>query len=348
MLKHLHSADLAIRLLNSSCKRRFVRHAIDYVTRRKVSSKRASKSIKSVGCGRFDTSLHFTLVPYSFSSFACGPSEPRHEWFSPLILISVIFLLLFCLYGVRLVHFRRVSSGLPFSRVFPRFVFCVSLLVKSGLFACQAFGFRDELNFSVFKYVITDLPDYLTASGLTGVLYSWCSMFAIYGLKSGAGLLFSVRVVIAVFNAIAWLGFMILFLLRCVLERRSLNRWHLMETIYEVVMRGGLTFVFVWVLIVLKREMHLKFRCGLGNLEYYIFTLCFIVIVLQVVQCLFDGVLAFDTMNNECSEMRLILTILFESFADVVPLGFISVVDVVSVPPLEEHPIVASSVFDDE
>lgn len=284
---------------------------------------------------------------FSFSFFSCGPSDPNSEWFLCLLLIGLLYVCFFVLYSGRLISVKLKNFNATLSALSPRIFFSITLLVKAGAMICQAFGFENGTRFSVFKFVITDLPDYLLASALTAVLYSWCVVFSKYGMVNTSVFNFELKTLSVIFNSFTLLGFFVLFLLRCSLPERLLSGWHLAETSFELLRRILLVIMFIVVLHLMKKRMGLAFKCGLGNPEHYIFTLCTIVIGLQLVQIFFDLLLAIYGDNQECSEMRLVLTVLFECIGDAVPLGFISIVDVIQFPIRDEIPMLTATIFDD-
>lgn len=159
--------------------------------------------------------------------------------------------------------------------------------------------------------------------------------------------IYELKILSVIFNSVTLLGFSVLFLLRCSLPEQLLDWWHLAETSCELLRRILLVLMFIAVLYLMKRRMGLVFKCGLGNPEHYIFTLCSVIIGLQLVQIFFDVLLVIYGENEECSEMRLVLTVLFECIGDAVPIGFISIVDVIQIPVRDEIPMVAASIFDD-
>lgn len=284
---------------------------------------------------------------FSFSFFHCGPSDPKSEWFLCLLIIGSLYIGFFCCYLGRLISVKIHDFNATFKALFPRIFFCFALLLKAAALICEAFGFEKGTKFSVFKYCISDLPDYILATALTGILYSWCIVFSKYGMVNTSIFISELKILNVIFNSVTLMGFCVLFLLRCCLPVQLLDGWHLAETVFELFRRVLLALMFIFVLYLMRKHMGLVFKCGLGNPEHYIFTLCSVVIGLQIVQIFFDLLLALYGENEECSEMRLVLTVLFECIGDAVPLGFIAVVDVIQLPIRNEVPMIAATIFDD-
>ncbi|OHT14249.1 hypothetical protein TRFO_15404 [Tritrichomonas foetus] len=284
---------------------------------------------------------------YSFTSFKCHPSEPTTEWFFCLVVMGVMFTVFFALYFYRICYFHINNPDYSYKSLISRILFAFSLLMKAVFSFLMGIGFLKQTEFSVFKYLITDLPDFVVCSALSYILYSWCQVFLYCGVSNLTNSLSYIQMAIVLYNSFTYLVFSILFCLRCVLPESSLATWHAATLFFLVIDNLLLACLFIMVLIIMKKQLHFTFSCNLGNPEHYLFTLCCFFIAILLVQTFFNLALSLTALENltECSELKLVLTLCTECIGQLLPLGFISIVDVISLPPPEVQP--AMSIFDD-
>lgn len=284
---------------------------------------------------------------YSFTSFKCQENDPKTEWFFSLIIIGILFSFFFFLYTYRIILFSFKKREYTIKSLMSRILFAFSLLVKAIFSILIGFGFQTDIEFSVFKYLITDLPDYIVYSAITYMLYSWAQVFLYSGVLNLTNSLSIIQITIVGYNAFIYIAFSVLLLLRCTLTESSLVNWYHFTRIIIIVANVLLIGLFIMVLIIMKKQLHFNFSCNLGNPEHYLFMLCLFFITILATQSGFNITLCLSEYKNikECSEIRLILIIFTECIGKILPLGFISIVDVFSLPPPEAKP--ALSIFDD-
>ena len=284
---------------------------------------------------------------YSYSSFKCAESDPAIEWFFCMIVMGVMLAIFCVLYIYRIFFFYCHNMDYSFKSLLSRVIFALSLACKSSCCIITGFGYSRQTDFSVFKYLITDLPDLIVVSALSYILYSWCQVFLYCGASTLTNTLSKIQTTIVLYNSFIYGVFSIFFCLRCTLTESSLDNWRICTTIFLIIANIMLTYIFVMVLIIMKKQLHFTFSCNLGNPEHYLFTLCCFFIIILLFQAIFNIVIFFTLSSNasECTELNLILTLCTECIGQLLPLGFISIVDVISLPPPEAQP--AASIFDD-
>lgn len=283
----------------------------------------------------------------SYSYFKCKEIDPTAEWAFSLIIIGIIYSFFFFLYLYRICYFHIQKPEYSINSLMSRIIFSFSLLIKASFSILMGIGFKAKINFYVFKYLVTDLPDYIVCSAITYMLYSWSQVFLYSGMLNLTNSLSIIQSGIVGYNAFIYTVFSIFLLLRCALAESYLDTWYFYTRIFIVVINILLVGLFVMVLIIMKKQLHFTFSCNLGNPEHYLFMLCLFFIAILTTQSGFNITLCLDKYINltECSEIRLILKLCTECIGKVLPLGFITIVDVISLPPPEAKP--ALSIFDD-
>jgi hypothetical protein len=94
--------------------------------------------------------------------------------------------------------------------------------------------------------------------------------------------------------------------------------------------------------------MKVTYRCDLGNRDHYLFTLCSLIISLELLEMVIRIVMFRNsTLNeNECNETNLLLTVLLVALGELAPLGFVAMTDVISLPAANLGAVGAETVFD--
>lgn len=284
---------------------------------------------------------------FSFTTFKCQDNDPITEYSFSLITIGSLFSFFFFLYTYRIIHFRFKKREYSIKSLTSRILFAISLLLKALFSILMGFGYLKKIDFKVFKYLVTDLPDYIICSAITYMLYSWAQVFLYSGALNLTNSLSIIQIGIVVYNAFIYIAFSILLLLRCTLADSNLLKWYHFTKVFTVINNILLIGLFIMVLIIMKRQLHFNFSCNLGNPEHYLFMLCLFFITILTTQGGFNIASCINDFkhSDECSEIRLVLILFTESIGKILPLGFISIVDVFSLPPPETKP--ALSIFDD-
>lgn len=288
----------------------------------------------------FTTEFHFFRVmnSYSFSTFYCTPSEPQFEWFFALLVTSIGFFFFFAIYFYRIIFFHKARPELPWFALATRIFFAFSLLIK-GVFLCvEAFGYNYQWYFSVFKYAITDLPNYVICAAYAVLLYSWCKVLSSSSLKDAYQFFKKVRIALVLFTSFIFFTFACLLGARSFLFDESLKSWYIVEVVSSIFRELFLALLFIYVLYVLNHSMNFQFSLGLGNPQHYIFTICMVIIIVQIIGI---GILSaifgcYTSGINECSETRLVLVLFYECLKHLLPLGFLTIVDVFTIPHVAE------------
>lgn len=272
---------------------------------------------------------------YSFSYFQCQGTQPTTEWFFSMLVLGATFSIFLILYFYRLCFYRYNHPEYPITSLLSRILFVFSIAIKASFCFLIGFGFSKQIEFSVFKYLVSDFPKCIVASSITYILYSWCQVFLYGGATKHTDSLFVIEIVMVIYNSFIYGTFSILFFLRCILSESVLHKWSLSCDIFIVIIDFFLAFVFSMVLFIMKRQSDFSFSCNLGNPEHYLFVLCIFFIAVYLIQTGFDITLCISNSMKltECSEFKLLLLLCSECFGQLLPLGFISIVDVISLPP---------------
>jgi hypothetical protein len=290
---------------------------------------------------------------HDYSRFCCHSEDPQLQWVFCLCVTAVLFGGCFIFYLCRVASaIRRMpdcSSCL--SALASRLIFAAALLIKSLSLSLMAYGFKSTLDYSVFKYLITDLADYILASSLTYLMFSWCQSFVRSSMRKSDRFLWGFRVALYLYNGVFLFGFSLLFCLRCVLSpEEGLPNWHFVKSLMSILRSALLIFFFIGVLLAMKLQMEMSFSCGLGNPEHYLFTLCSLIICLELLEMIIRVVIVRNSTldENECNETNLLLTVLLVALGQLGPIGFVAMTDVIRVPNLERSRAVEGGTIFDE
>jgi hypothetical protein len=291
---------------------------------------------------------------HDYGRFCCNSDDPRLQWVFCLVVTAVLFGGCFIIYLCRLASaIRRMpipSSCL--SALASRLIFASALLIKSVSLSLMAHGFSDPPpDYSVFKYLVTDLADYILASSLTYLMFSWCQSFVRSSMRKSDRFLWGFRVALYLYNGIFLFGFSLLFCLRSVFSpEEGLPNWHFAKSVMSILRSALLILFFIGVLFAMKLQMEMSCSCGLGNPEHYLFTLCSLIIGLELLEMVIRVVIVLTSKldENECNETNLLLTVLLVALGQLAPIGFVAMTDVISVPTFERSPVAENGTIFDE
>jgi hypothetical protein len=280
---------------------------------------------------------------HDYARFCCHSDDPRPQWVFCLCVAAVLFAGCFICYLFRIGGaLRRAHFPFPgFAALSSRFIFAAALLLKATSLSLMAHGFNKQLDYSVFKYPITDLADYILASSLTYLMFSWCQSFVRRTMRKADRFLWGFRVALYLYNGLFLFGFSLLFCLRCVFSPDDgLPNWHFAKSLMSILRSGALICFFIGVLFAMKLQMEMSCSCGLGNPEHYLFTLCSLIMGLELLEMIIRVVIARNSTldQNECNETNLLLSVLLVAIGQLAPLGFVAMTDVIALPTVEPSP----------
>jgi hypothetical protein len=273
----------------------------------------------------------------SYDTIECAPSDPQTQWFFALLIFSFAFFGLFILYFAKILGFRCKTPETPWSYLSRRFVFCLTLIIKTISLCLQAAGFYRAVNFSVFKYAITDFPYYLNCVAYFSIFQVWMKAYSSHVKRQWLPLFWSLEHVTRVFNGLCLLLFFCLFLTRCIIEPEHLRRWSSLSNVLPIVPEAVLCVAVSCFLILLRLLVKVRFVCDLGNPSNYLITISLILAIATLVTIATRIVLlALHWDLDGCEETRLIFRVFYEGFGVFLPFGFISVIDILRAPQVED------------
>ena len=270
-------------------------------------------------------------------NFACTDSDPNEEWFFCYILISLGFLILFGLYLVRMLRFACANYYVSMKTVKTRIVFLMAMFVKFVTLFLQAFGYRTGMNFSVFKFLLTDFPIYFCCCGYAAILYTWLLSYSSRLKPEIAKKLKRFKILCVFYCAVSLLIFSALFCARCALSEKSLDRWSIVKSYISLFPDIGLTLVIIVAMWKLNMLVGVRGLFDLGNPDNYMMTMCVVLVLVTFIDICGRVVLViWKGKLTECGEMKMLVSLCYESIGVLLPFGFLSVVDIFTQPVIEE------------
>jgi hypothetical protein len=279
----------------------------------------------------------------SYDAIECAESDPQTQWFFALLIFSFAFFGLFILYLAKILRFRCNTPDTPWSYLSRRFVFCVTLVIKTVSLCLQAVGFCKAVDFSVFKYVITDFPYYLNCVAYFSIFQVWMKAYSSHVKRQWLPLFWSLEHLMRIFNGLCLLLFFSLFLARCVTEPDRLHGWSSLSNKLPIVPEVVICAAVSCFLLLLRFVITVRFVCDLGNPSNYLVTISLILAIATFVTIAARIVfLALHWDSDECKETRLIFRVFYEGFGVFLPFGFISVIDILRAPQVEDFSMEAN------
>jgi hypothetical protein len=269
---------------------------------------------------------------------SCTPREPKDEWFGVLLVVSISFFVLFAVYISRLAIFHRRTWEYPFSFLSARILFSSALLIKGVCLTLQAVGYKYQLDFSVFKFVVTSFPYYFNCVAYFAIFITWMKTYSSHVKKTFQSLFNIIEWVGQFFYAFCMLMFFILFLVRCVIsDDEGVEKWNDISPWMSILPESVLSFLVLGCMIALRVKLKVSFACNLGDPSHYLMIISFVLLVSTFVNI--GGrlvLLLFNAKYDECDEITLIFRMIYEGFGVLLPFGFLSVIDILTPPPVTD------------
>jgi hypothetical protein len=279
----------------------------------------------------------------SYGAIECTQSDPQTQWFFSLLIFSLAFFGLFILYLVKILRFHCNTPETPLSYLSRRFVFCFALVIKTISLCLQAVGFYKGVDFSVFKYAITDFPYYLNCVAYFSLFQVWMKAYSSHVKRQWLPLFWSLEHLTRIFNGLCLLLFFSLFIARCVIEPDRLRHWSLVSTKLPILPEAVIWVAVSCFLLLLHFLVKVRFICDLGNPSNYLVTISLVLAIATFVTLAARiGLLALHWDPDECEETRLIFRVFYEGFGMFLPFGFISVIDILRAPQVDDFSMEAN------
>jgi hypothetical protein len=275
----------------------------------------------------------------SYDVLSCTPREPKDEWFVVLLVISIAFFSLFVVYISRLAHFHCGTWGVPLSFLSARILFSTALVVKGICLTLQAIGYKNQIDFSVFKFLITSFPYYFNCVAYFAIFITWMKTYSSHVKRAFQSLFKVLEWVGQIYYAFCMLMFFILFLIRCVIgDDESLEKWNNISPWFSIAPESVLSLLVLGCMIALRIKLHVSFACNLGDPSHYLMIISFVLLVSTFVNI--GGrllLLLFNWRYDECDEIVLIFRVIYEGFGVLLPFGSLSVIDILTPPRVDER-----------
>ena len=269
--------------------------------------------------------------------FVCTASDPNEEWFFCDVIISIGFFALFVMYFVRMIRFAVQNYFASMTTVKTRIVFLTAMFVKSLTLLMQAFGYKSGVNFSVFKFFVTDFPIYFCCCGYAAILYTWLLSYSSRLKPEIAKKLKRLKTVVVVYSSVCLFTFLVLFCARCVLAEKKLDLWSVVKSYISLLPDVGLMCLIVVAIWKLNMLVGMRGLFDLGNPDNYMMTMCVVLVLVTLVDIVGRVVLViWKWKTSECGEMKMLLSLCYEAIGVLLPFGFLSVVDIFTQPVIEE------------
>jgi hypothetical protein len=278
------------------------------------------------------------MASVSWDILSCTPREPKDEWFVVLLVVSISFFVLFLVYLSRLALFHCQTWGYPLSFLGARILFSSALVIKGVCLAVQAFGYKYQIDFSVFKFVITSFPFYFNCVAYFAIFITWMKTYSSHVKRAFQSLFKVLEWVGQIYYVCCLFMFFILFLVRCVIgDDESLERWNYVSPWLSIAPESVLSLLVLGCMIALRIKLKMSFACNLGDPSQYLMIISIILLVSTFVNI--GGrllLLVFNRHYDECDEIVLIFRMIYEGFGVLLPFGFLSVIDILTPPRVDE------------
>lgn len=269
------------------------------------------------------------------SCYYCSTSDPRDEWGFCLYVLGVMYILFSIIYFSRILQFLYKNSFYSICSLLPQVIFAISFLVNGSLNIIRANSYKHQIFLGVFKFLISDLSKYITDSSLSLILYSWCFNGS-YCYIDNSKIFKKIKSYVTFFNIIIFFMLGVLLCIRSLTDDSTLLKiWSIAKSMMSVLCDLLLCVLYFLVLRIMKKNVGFGFTCDFGKPIHYFYQISCFVMIFKVIQifCNISFFILRNLFKSECTEKYLLYFILSECLNGLLPSGFISVVDVISLPP---------------
>jgi hypothetical protein len=141
-----------------------------------------------------------------------------------------------------------------------------------------------------------------------------------------------------VYYVVCMLMFFVLFLIRCLIDDdESLEKWNSLSPWLSIAPESVLSLLVLACMVALRLKLRVSFACNLGDPSHYLMIISFVLLVSTFVNI--GGrvlLLLFEWRYDECDEIVLIFRMIYEGFGVLLPFGFLSVIDILTPPRVDE------------
>jgi hypothetical protein len=141
-----------------------------------------------------------------------------------------------------------------------------------------------------------------------------------------------------IFYAACMLMFFILFLILCLInDDEGIEKWVRVSPWLSLVPESVLSILVLCCMVALRVNLQVSLACNLGDPSNYLMIISFVLLLSTFLNI--GGrlvLLFFHGQYGECNEIMLILRMIYEGFGVLLPFGFLSVIDILTPPKVDE------------